>query len=68
MPLSFAALGSSLVAVGILLERYPRLDDIADISFPHLAGMLGLAALVARIHRILFGAGPGELDDPTILA
>lgn len=60
-PLSFAALGLSLVAAGILTKRYALLDELANISFPYLAGMLGLAALVVGIHCILFGAGPGEL-------
>ena len=60
-PLTFAALGLTLVFVGILLERVPLLDEIANISFPYLAGMLGLAVLVVGIHCILFGVGPSKL-------
>ena len=60
-PLSFAALGASLVLAGILVKSRPLLDPLANISFPYLAGMLGLAVLVVGIHCLLFASPVREL-------
>ncbi len=59
--LSFAAVGVSLVAVGILLESYPLFDPLANIESAYLAGMLGLAVLVVGIHCLLFASTVREL-------
>ena len=59
--LSFAGLGVSLVAVGILLRKYPLLDPLANISFRYLAGILGVAVLVVGVHCMLFASLPREL-------
>lgn len=55
------ALGVSLLVAGILLNRYPLFDTIAEIGFSYLAGMLGLAALVVGLHCVLFASTPAEL-------
>lgn len=55
------ALGVSLVGVGIALRQYPLLDQIANISFSYLAGIVGLAILVVGVHCILFGSTISEL-------
>ncbi len=44
--LSFAALGVSLIVVGILVKSYPLLDPLANIGFPYLAVMLGSPSLL----------------------
>jgi hypothetical protein len=54
-------LGVSLVSVGILIKKYPLLDPLANISFPHLAGVLGLAVLVVGVHCLLFASLPRDL-------
>lgn len=59
--LSFAAFGVSLIVVGILVKSHPLLDSLANISFPYLAGMLGLAVLVVGIHCLLFASPIREL-------
>lgn len=60
-PLSFAGLGVSLVAVGVLIKKYPLLGPLANISFAYLAGILGLAVLVVGVHCMLFASLPREL-------
>ena len=59
--LSFAALGLSLIVVGILVKSYPLLDRLANIEFAYLAVMLGLAVLVVGIHCLLFASPVREL-------
>lgn len=59
--IAITALGVSLVGVGIALKQYPLLDPIANISFPYLAGIVGLAILVVGVHCILFGSTIPEL-------
>ncbi|MCH9035323.1 MAG: hypothetical protein IID42_12615, partial [Planctomycetes bacterium] len=59
--LSFAAVGVSLVAVGILLDSYPLFDPLANIESAYLAGMLGLAVPVVGIHCLLFASTVREL-------
>ena len=59
--LSFAVLGVSLIGVGILVKSHPLLDTVANISFPYLAGMLGLAVLVVGIHCLIFASSIREL-------
>lgn len=60
-PAYLAALGIFLVAAGVLTERYPLFDRIANIDFPYLAGMLGFAALVVGLHCALFSSAPSQL-------
>lgn len=60
-PAYLAALGVSLLAAGILTRRYPLFDPIANIGFPYLAGMLGIAALVVGLHCVLFASTPADL-------
>ena len=60
-PLSFAVCGVSLVVVGILAKSFPLLDQLANISFPYLAGMLGLVVLVVGIHCLVFASSVRNL-------
>lgn len=60
-PIHLALLGSVLVGAGVLVKHHRLFDPLANLDFPYLAAMLGIAAFLVGIHCALFSCNPADL-------
>ncbi len=57
----YAILGLALAILAVIIKRYAMLDVIANLSFPYLCSLIGLAVVLLGVHCLVFDSPPARL-------
>ena len=57
----YAILGLALAILAVIIKSWAMLDEIANLSFPYLCSIIGLAVILLGVHCLVFDSPPSRL-------
>jgi len=57
----YAILGLALAILAVIIKTYAMLDEIANLSFPYLCSLIGIAVILLGVHCLVFDSSPSRL-------